>query len=170
VLPSFICVHGSKPDHFHFSPNNSFFIKIICEYYQVSWGGVRLSSLGTSATNWPIVPASDDKWVCSIWWNENWQGKPKYSEKTCPSATLSTTNPTRPDLGSNAGRRGGKPVTAWAKTRSMFSCFRNAVQTEIPLQYSYFQRFLYICFQKISSQKSNIETLLWLFPWYCREV
>jgi hypothetical protein len=22
------------------------------------------------------------------------QGKPKYSEKTCPSATLSTTNPT----------------------------------------------------------------------------
>jgi hypothetical protein len=27
------------------------------------------------------------------------QGKPKYSEKTCPSATLSTTNPTWPDLG-----------------------------------------------------------------------
>jgi hypothetical protein len=23
-------------------------------------------------------------------WNENWQGKPKYSEKTYPSATLST--------------------------------------------------------------------------------
>jgi hypothetical protein len=28
------------------------------------------------------------------WWNEDWQGKPKYPEKTCPSATLSTTNPT----------------------------------------------------------------------------
>jgi hypothetical protein len=28
------------------------------------------------------------------WWNEEWQGKPKNSEKTCPSATLSTTNPT----------------------------------------------------------------------------
>jgi hypothetical protein len=26
--------------------------------------------------------------------DENWQGKPKYSEKTCPSTTLSTTNPT----------------------------------------------------------------------------
>jgi hypothetical protein len=26
----------------------------------VSWGGVRLSPLGTSATNWPIVPATDD--------------------------------------------------------------------------------------------------------------
>jgi hypothetical protein len=38
-------------------------------------------------------------------WNENWQGKPKYSEKTCPIATLSTTNPTWPDLGSNPGHR-----------------------------------------------------------------
>jgi hypothetical protein len=26
----------------------------------VSWDGVRLSPLGTSATNWPIVPAPDD--------------------------------------------------------------------------------------------------------------
>jgi hypothetical protein len=44
-------------------------------------------------------------------WNENWQGKPKYSEKTCPSATLSTTNPTRFDLGSNSDHRGGKLAT-----------------------------------------------------------
>jgi hypothetical protein len=29
----------------------------------------------------------DDFW--SNWWNEDWQRKPKYSEKTCPSATLS---------------------------------------------------------------------------------
>jgi hypothetical protein len=35
------------------------------------------------------------------------KGKPKYSEKTCPSATLSTPNPTWPD----PGRRGGKPAT-----------------------------------------------------------
>jgi hypothetical protein len=40
-----------------------------------------------------------------------WQGKPKYSEKTCSSATLSTTNPTWRDPGSNPGRRGGKPAT-----------------------------------------------------------
>jgi hypothetical protein len=46
-----------------------------------------------------------------IWWNEDWQGKPKYSEKTCPSATLSTTNPTWPNPGSNPGRRGGKSET-----------------------------------------------------------
>jgi hypothetical protein len=61
---------------------------------------------------WPIVPAPDDRWwLWSSWWNGNRQGKPKYSEKTCPNATLSTTNPTWPDLGSNPGRRGGKPAT-----------------------------------------------------------
>jgi hypothetical protein len=40
----------------------------------------------------------DDFW--SNWWTEDWQGKPKYSEKTCPSATLSTTKPhmTKPRL------------------------------------------------------------------------
>jgi hypothetical protein len=58
--------------------------------------------LGTSPSNWPIVPASGD---CEDGefggMNENWQGKPKYSENTCPSATLSTTNPTWPDSGSN---------------------------------------------------------------------
>jgi hypothetical protein len=37
--------------------------------------------------------------------------KPKYSEKTYPSATLSTANLTWADMGSNPGRRGGKPAT-----------------------------------------------------------
>jgi hypothetical protein len=45
-----------------------------------------------------------------IRWNER-QGKPKYAEKTCPDATLSTTNPTWPGPGLNPGRRGGKPAT-----------------------------------------------------------
>jgi hypothetical protein len=43
-------------------------------------------------------------------WN-GWQGKPKYLEKTCPSAALYTTNATRSDLGLNPGSRSGKPVT-----------------------------------------------------------
>jgi hypothetical protein len=50
-------------------------------------------------------------WLWRNWWNEDWQGKRKYSEKTCPSATLSTTNPTWPDPGSNPSHRGGKPAT-----------------------------------------------------------
>jgi hypothetical protein len=49
-------------------------------------------------------------WGCRIWWNRDWQGKPKYSEKACTSATLSTTNPTWRDRGANPGRRGGKPA------------------------------------------------------------
>jgi hypothetical protein len=45
---------------------------------------------------WPTVQTPDDRWgwLWSNLWNEDWQGKPKYSEKTCPSATLSTINPT----------------------------------------------------------------------------
>jgi hypothetical protein len=59
-----------------------------------------LGPLGTAATNWSIMPE----------WNDDWQGKPKYSEKTYPSAALSTTNPTcSPDA--NPGRRGWKSAT-----------------------------------------------------------
>jgi hypothetical protein len=60
-----------------------------------------------------IVPAPDDRWwwLWRNWWNEDWQGKPKYSENTCPSATLSTTNPTWLDPGLNPDRHGGKPAT-----------------------------------------------------------
>jgi hypothetical protein len=72
-------------------------------FFLVSWGGVRLSPLGTSVTNWPIVSASDDRWrMWSSRRNENWKGKPKYSEKTCPSATLSK---------NSTWSTGGKPVT-----------------------------------------------------------
>jgi hypothetical protein len=62
---------------------------------------------------YPIVPVPDDRWwwLWRNWWNENWQGKPKFSEKSCPSATLSTTNPTWLVPGLNPGRRGGKPAT-----------------------------------------------------------
>jgi hypothetical protein len=75
--------------------------------------GVRLSPLGTAATLWPILPASDDRywWLWSNRWNTYWEREPKYSEKSYPSATLPTTNPTSPNLGSNPGRRGGKPAT-----------------------------------------------------------
>jgi hypothetical protein len=41
------------------------------------------------------------------WWNYIGRGKPKNSEKTCPSATLSTTNPTMID----PGLRGDMPAT-----------------------------------------------------------
>jgi hypothetical protein len=83
---------------------------VCCLCCLVSSGGVRLNSLGTSATSLPTVTALDDRWAWSIWWNENWQGKPKYSEKTCPNVTLSITNPTWFNMGSNFVRRSEKPT------------------------------------------------------------
>jgi hypothetical protein len=44
-------------------------------------------------------------------WNVDWQEKPKFSDKTHPSATfVPSQNPTLPDPGLNPGRRGGKPA------------------------------------------------------------
>jgi hypothetical protein len=48
----------------------------------------------------PRMIADDDK--CWAVGGMSWQGKPKYSEKTCPSATFFATHPTWPDLGSNS--------------------------------------------------------------------
>jgi hypothetical protein len=65
----------------------------------------KLGPFGTSATEWPIVPAPGD-------YDDGEFGGMKIGrEKTCPSATLSTTNPTWQNPGLNQGRRGGKPTT-----------------------------------------------------------
>jgi hypothetical protein len=45
------------------------------------------------------------------WWVRTWHGKLKYSKKTRHLATWFTIDPTWPDLGSNLGRRCGKPGT-----------------------------------------------------------
>jgi hypothetical protein len=64
-----------------------------------------------SALRPPMAYCASPGW---LWWWRNrwndWQGKPKYSEKTCPSAALSTTNLTCCPY-ANPGRRGGKPAT-----------------------------------------------------------
>jgi hypothetical protein len=60
-------------------------------FRQGCWGLVRLRSLGMQATSGHIVPVLDYGCVGSSRWNENWQGKLKCLEKTCPSATSSTT-------------------------------------------------------------------------------
>jgi hypothetical protein len=71
------------------------------------------SPIGTATTLWPIVPVPDDRWwwLWSNRWNANWQGKPKYSEKTCPSATLSTTSITLIKFFFNLGIVGGEVQT-----------------------------------------------------------
>jgi hypothetical protein len=49
--------------------------------------------------------------VWSSRWNENWPGKPKYSDQACRSATLSTTKSHMTWPGIEPCRRGGKPAT-----------------------------------------------------------
>jgi hypothetical protein len=62
-------------------------------------------SLGTANSNEPIVLAPDDRWVWSIDEMINGKGKPKFSEKSYPIVTLSTT------LESNPSLRGNKSAT-----------------------------------------------------------
>jgi hypothetical protein len=84
-------------------------LRFLGSFFLVGWGWISWYC----GHYWPILPAPDDRWwwLWGNWWTEDWQGKPKYSENTCPSATWSTTNPTWLDPGLNSGRRGGKPAT-----------------------------------------------------------
>jgi hypothetical protein len=61
--------------------------------------------------HWPIVPAPGNSGGDCGEISGMKIGRGKYSEKTCPSATLSTTNTTWLDPSLNPGRRGGKPAT-----------------------------------------------------------
>jgi hypothetical protein len=99
----------------------------------VSISGVRLWVSWYSGHYWSIVPAPVDRWwwLWRNWWNEDWQGKPNHSEKTCPSATLSTTNPTWLDPGFNLGRRGRKPATNRLRFGAPI-CYRDAFTFFIP--------------------------------------
>jgi hypothetical protein len=76
----------------------------------IVWDGVQTGSTQHVGHLLAYCTCSGWLWGWRIWWNE-WKGKPKYSEKTCPGATLPTTNPTWPAPGLNPGRRGGKPAT-----------------------------------------------------------
>jgi hypothetical protein len=104
-------LHGKL--HLFFFTSVTLFILIFMFSFFLSflgWG--ETESTWYVGHYWPTVPVPVDSWwVWSCQWNENWQEKPQHSEKTCLSATLSTTNPTWPDLGSNTDHRGGKPAT-----------------------------------------------------------
>jgi hypothetical protein len=74
-------------------------------------GGVesKLGPFGTSATEWPIVPAPGDYDDEEFGRIKIGRGNRSTRREPAPSATLSTTNPTWSDPSSNLGRRGGKP-------------------------------------------------------------
>jgi hypothetical protein len=94
--------------------------------FLVGWGWVSWYS----GQYWPILPAPGDRWwwLWRNWWNKDWQGKPKYSEKTYPSATLSTANPTWLVPGLNPSREAECYVCAVVSSdllqpRHLVSCF-----------------------------------------------
>jgi hypothetical protein len=107
-----------------------YFFLFLVGWDQVSW---------YRSHYWPIVPAPDDRWLWINWRNENRQGKPKYSEKTYPSTTLSTTNPTWLELGLNPGRCGGKPATNHLSYGAASpDAYSNVACTVITTQYPHF--------------------------------
>jgi hypothetical protein len=87
-------------------------------FFLFSWGKLRLSPLGTSDTYWLIVPAPDkNEYRQFIEW-ELAREPEILEESPCPSATLSATNSTWIDPGSNRGRRSvNRLLTAWAMAR-----------------------------------------------------
>jgi membrane-bound lytic murein transglycosylase MltF len=66
-------------------------------------------------------------------WNDIDRGKQKdYEKKTCPSAALSTTNPTWTDLGVNLEVCGEKPATnrlRYGTARAMIALMMEAVRS-----------------------------------------
>jgi hypothetical protein len=67
--------------------------------HDLTWARIRAAAVGSRRlTNTLQVEVADSQ---KCW----------YLSTELDSATLSTTNPTWPDLGSNPGRRGGKPTT-----------------------------------------------------------
>jgi hypothetical protein len=68
-------------------------------------------------------------------WNDNWQEKPKYSEKTCPSAGLSTTNPScSVRTRTRAAALGSQGLTAWATARQTQFLPCDSVSSELEWQ------------------------------------
>jgi hypothetical protein len=102
---------GEKPT------NNSFFLFLV---YSGEWDWlhfVRRPLFGLL-----YQPRMMDDECRAVGGKVTGKGKPKYSEKTCPSATLSTTNPAWPDPGCNPGRRGVKPATNRLSYGAAISC------------------------------------------------
>jgi hypothetical protein len=85
---------------------------------RIEGGGVELSPLGTPASEWPIVLARGDFDDGEFGGMKIGRGNRKYSEKTCPSATLSTTNHTcQTRARIQAAAVGNQRLTAWAMVR-----------------------------------------------------
>jgi hypothetical protein len=86
---------------------------------------------------WRILPAPDDRWwwLWSNSWNEDWQGKPKYSEKK--TAPMPLCPPQMPhDFSWDRTRTaavGSQRLTAWAMARPLCVCMSGLTSTHAPM-------------------------------------
>jgi hypothetical protein len=84
--------------------------KVIIFCYFLGFSGTE-STIAEATTGLLYQPRMMDDNECgTVGWMSG-RGNSKYSEITCLSAALFTTNPTLPDPGSNPGRRGEKQTT-----------------------------------------------------------
>jgi hypothetical protein len=88
----------------------------------------------------------------------NWQGKRKYSEKTCPGATLSTTNPSWTGRGSNPGHRGGNPA---ANRLSYGVASQSLYQLRYPSNNQILMHFIYL----FTFSFHLMHSFVWLSKW-----
>jgi hypothetical protein len=96
-----------------------FVLFLFCVHFFLHGEGPRSRCYGrTTALRLFVQPYDEDEQffyqvlqVMEHQWNEIDRGKPTTRRKTCPSAILSTTNPTWIDAGSNPGVRSGRPAT-----------------------------------------------------------
>jgi hypothetical protein len=94
-----------------------------------SWGGMRLSPLGTSATILSVVTAPDGRWWW-VWcsrWNENWQGKLSTRKKPAPVPLCPPQIPHYLTWArTRAAAVGIRLLTAWAMARHKKGNYSNA--------------------------------------------
>jgi hypothetical protein len=88
-------------------------------FFYWNWGRWIPYRMSTAAIYWPIVPVPGDCEDGEVGGMKcGWQGKPKYSKKTCPGAILCNTNPScQTRAQTRAAAVGSQRLTAWAMAR-----------------------------------------------------
>jgi hypothetical protein len=119
-LRVYVC---ASPLIFSFSMRSMSYQKKVCIFFNSNRGW--WSPTGpTWHVGHQLAYCTCPRWILGwrISLTDHWQEKPKYLEKTCLSATLSTTNPIWPDRAlTRATAVGSQRLTAWAMTRPEYA-------------------------------------------------
>jgi hypothetical protein len=90
-----------------------YYLSLYCYSSYFCWRDNLFTSTGWDCVSELRPPSHLPRWYeyGAPRWNDIDRGNPKNLEKTCPSATLSITNPTWTEPGANPGLRGKTPAT-----------------------------------------------------------